>query len=45
LEKQNKGKDKDIGKNEIIDNVKNEDINKDKDTDTDKVTYKIIDKK
>ena len=43
MEKQNKGKDKDIGKNEIIDNVKNEDINKDKDTE--KVIDKVINKK
>ena len=43
LEKQNK--DKDIVKNEIIDNDKNEDINKDKDKDTEKITDKVINKK
>ena len=42
---ENKDKDKDIGKNEIIDNEKNEDINKGKDKDTDKVTDKVINKK
>ena len=43
LEKQNK--DKDIVKNEIIDNDKNEDINKGKDKDTEKITDKVINKK
>ena len=43
LEKQNK--DKDIVKNEIIDNDKNEDINKGKDKDTEKVIDKVINKK
>ena len=45
MEKQNKDKDKDIVKNEIIDNDKNEDINKGKDKDTEKITDKVINKK